>query len=404
MLLDNSLIIAYSTYNYKLRDNFINSLLKLNFNKDNINLFIDNIINKDDEVECNTNIWIKIKIKKLKNLIDILKININNINYKYFISSDCDINFLTDNINEWKNLEYYIDKSNIDIFFMSENNSLDLNGNNVLNTGFFIIKNNENLIDIIIYLNDVLNLMLEYPLNRNISGDKDIINQLKSHVNYGIIPNEYVIWSTNIFDANKSLIHHPVCCSNVNEKINQIKYINDILKKSYKIVIAKYKENIDWINYLDKSNVIVYDKSETPYPNSINIPNIGRDPETFLFYLIENYNNLPDYVFFLQGDPFAHFNDKSINPFNLKFRLYDLLTKQIKFSGLYNEVTYENPNLFNHSMKWKNYFSFLFKNECPNSISFIAGCQYIVSKNNILKRPLTFYKHNKFSSSTRRRK
>ena len=97
MLLDNSLIIAYSTPNYKLRDNFINSLLKINFNKDNINLFIDNVMTKDQDVVSNSNIWIKIKIKKLKNLIDILKNNITNINYKYFISSDCDINFLTDN-------------------------------------------------------------------------------------------------------------------------------------------------------------------------------------------------------------------------------------------------------------------------------------------------------------------
>jgi len=41
------------------------------------------------------------------------------------------------------------------------------------------------------------------------------------------------------------------------------------MNSSYKVVVAKYKENIDWIKHLDKTNVIIYDKSDTPIENSI---------------------------------------------------------------------------------------------------------------------------------------
>ncbi len=80
----------------------------------------------------------------------------------------------------------------------------------------------------------------------------------------------------------------------------------------FDIVIAHYHENIDWINNLNNElirNIFVYSKSL----NDIilnnkkvifsRLPNIGRESHTYLNYCVENYNNLPDFVIFLQGDP-----------------------------------------------------------------------------------------------------
>lgn len=60
-------------------------------------------------------------------------------------------------------------------------------------------------------------------------GDQTIINKLKSKINYGFIPNEYVVWSTKIYNRNKSLFHHAVCAGNVNDKIEQINRIKSEL-------------------------------------------------------------------------------------------------------------------------------------------------------------------------------
>lgn len=89
---------------------------------------------------------------------------------------------------------------------------------------------------------------------------------------------------------------------------------NDSMKID--IVIARYKEDIRWINTIDKQfNIIVYNKG-TPIKTKMNdnvlvrtIPNVGREAETYFRYLYEQYDNLPDATIFLQGHPFSHCDD-----------------------------------------------------------------------------------------------
>jgi hypothetical protein len=56
-------------------------------------------------------------------------------------------------------------------------------------------------------------------------GDQSIINNLKSKINYGFIPNDYVVFGTNIYNRNKSLFHHAIACRDVYDKIIQINKI-----------------------------------------------------------------------------------------------------------------------------------------------------------------------------------
>lgn len=83
------------------------------------------------------------------------------------------------------------------------------------------------------------------------------------------------------------------------------------------IVIARYREDVVWVNTLDKQrfNVIIYNKG-TPIKMRMghnisirNIPNVGREAETYFRYLYEKYDTLPDATIFLQGHPFPHCED-----------------------------------------------------------------------------------------------
>jgi hypothetical protein len=56
-------------------------------------------------------------------------------------------------------------------------------------------------------------------------GDQSIINNLEHKINYGFIPNDYVIFGMTIYNINKSLFHHDVCCRDVDDKILQINNI-----------------------------------------------------------------------------------------------------------------------------------------------------------------------------------
>lgn len=83
---------------------------------------------------------------------------------------------------------------------------------------------------------------------------------------------------------------------------------------SYKIVAARFNENISWLDSVS-DNCIIYNKGNSlNHKNEIFIPNLGRESETYLHYIIDNYHNLPDVIVFTQGKISDHRgkNDVSI--------------------------------------------------------------------------------------------
>ena len=78
------------------------------------------------------------------------------------------------------------------------------------------------------------------------------------------------------------------------------------------IVVARFNENILYLNNF-KNIIIVYNKGENDIPsdfNSIKLPNIGRESHTYLYHIIQNYENLANKTLFIQG----RINDHKILP------------------------------------------------------------------------------------------
>jgi len=223
-MLQDSLIICYSTPNYeKLTTHFLNCLDTIWVNKSNICMKRDippqEIL---DEEGFQTNLWYYCLKTKLKHLIDSLILNKNK--YNYYISSDCDVQFLHHNMDKWHTLEKYIKKHNKDIYFMREGTSEDVNG------GFYIIRN-ENLDLNIKLLIEVYEEMLITPHSKMPLGEQTIINKkIRGLERIGKIPIDYVIWGLNIYNTNMAIIHHAVCTKGITEKMAQMKKVNDYLE------------------------------------------------------------------------------------------------------------------------------------------------------------------------------
>ncbi len=71
------------------------------------------------------------------------------------------------------------------------------------------------------------------------------------------------------------------------------------------IIISRYNENLNWLDNYKDLNLIIYNKGlnnvKNKFNNLIEIPNVGRESHTWLFHIIQNYNNLTDVNIFLQG-------------------------------------------------------------------------------------------------------
>jgi hypothetical protein len=159
-----------------------------------------------------------------------------------------------------------------------------------------------------------------------------------------------------------------------------------------KIIIARYREEIDWIKYPDS---IIYNKGPpltTTHP-VIELPNIGREGHTYLTHIINNYDRLDDYTIFLQGNPFEH--NRTLGP-----RIEALFQRirsgeSLKYENLTDWFLDSNISGCPHHKNlpliecYEKIFGVALKEK---AFKFGAGAQFLVSRETIRRRSVDFYK------------
>lgn len=156
--------------------------------------------------------------------------------------------------------------------------------------------------------------------------------------------------------------------------------------KSMTIVVARYREDVSWLNHLKvlnpAINVFVINKHphNDPFSN-ITLDNVGRESHSYLWYIINHYVCLDDFTCFVQGSPFFHCPNaiEIINNFDASEEFYP-------FGTIFHTVKDACPH---HSDLVVSDFDDLIKS--PTEWSFNGGAQFIVSKERILKRSKEFY-------------
>lgn len=144
------------------------------------------------------------------------------------------------------------------------------------------------------------------------------------------------------------------------------------------VVICHYNRSLDWVSSLRYPYVIYNKNPKNNDKFEYNLPNVGFDTIVYLKHIIDNYNNLSDYICFSQDYPFDHcpsFIDK-VNNFDFQSEFYPLGCTYIR-DGRELELTIDYAT----------------KNEIfyNQPIKFISSAQCIVSKNLILKNDLEYY-------------
>lgn len=147
---------------------------------------------------------------------------------------------------------------------------------------------------------------------------------------------------------------------------------------SVEFVIAKYNEDISWIDSIDKQKykVTIYDKS-----NNGNLPNVGREAHSYLHHITTNYDNLADVTVFLQANPFDH----------VSVSRHDLMSYINTYNYSVTEPFFNTRRIHEHTNLCKKTFHYLFGRGYDNDIYFTDGAQWIVKKENITNKPLSFW-------------
>ena len=184
------------------------------------------------------------------------------------------------------------------------------------------------------------------------------------------------------------------------KKINLEFFMNAM---EYAIVVARYNEDIEWVNKDD--NVIIYDKGSSFEILSgiiYRLPNIGKEPHSYLNYIIDNYNNLPDIVVFTQGfiedHNFSGLSDlEYLHKLKKEASLHGYsqnFSKNIHNANNYNFrlPIFKNRNLFPSKYAFGKWFEISLNTKFPTDVYFYPAAIFAVSKSYILSRNINFYK------------
>lgn len=150
------------------------------------------------------------------------------------------------------------------------------------------------------------------------------------------------------------------------------------------LLVSKFQEDVSWLSGV-KIPFLVVDKSSSPISGSINRPNVGREAETLSWFIIENYNNLPDLLIFVQGNPTSdgYFSyEECVEKINTvsSLELKGFLTRRDEVIDIENFWIKKLPLLYKKIFK-----------KYKKRIKFSLGAQFIIPKKNILSKPLSFY-------------
>lgn len=182
------------------------------------------------------------------------------------------------------------------------------------------------------------------------------------------------------------------------------------MNKDIDLVIAHFTESLCWINRLNQNqilNIYLYTKSDIlidpiTFPVSIKqifLSNIGREAHTYLYHIINNYDKLPDYLFFLQGRP--NLNIESINRI-----LCTDKQNQSYYSNNYRSVDewflddknkilkWKNINLLDTKLSFMDWFSKYIDIKIPKlPYKIYFESNFFISKTYILSRPISYYQN-----------
>jgi hypothetical protein len=185
-------------------------------------------------------------------------------------------------------------------------------------------------------------------------------------------------------------------------KIKIPKYIAPKEINTEELVIAMCNEDVNWVyKYIDKYKLItIYNKCgkvvnfNSPNVKVIESPNIGTCDHAYLSYIIDRYDDLPDFIEFTKGwrEPKREYNN--CLPCNENDKLYNELMNFKLYDHKFRNIVNRNKDYVWHKSGYKNMEEWIENNEFINKelykrniCNIIYGGQFGSTKEQIQKTP-----------------
>jgi hypothetical protein len=369
-----------------LRNDLINEIFETlnntneeNTNNNENNLLINQLINENNNEINENNLLINQVINENNPLINQV-INENNPLINQVINENNPLinQVINENHNENNPLinqvinENHNENNPLINQVINENNN-EINENNLIEKKLIYINKNEELNDL---KKEIYNNKLEIDkIKKELDKIKNEIfeNLNKFKKKSYLIMNEKIDFNNDkvdLIEEEKKFDRFEIIKDNFDK--------NNELNNNVEIIIARFNEDLSWLDELpfNQFKYIVYNKGDnqnfckTNVKKIVNLPNVGKCDHTYLYHIINNYNNLSKILVFLPG---------SINMENKKNKAITILNYILnsKYINAYFIGNYHNSlKLYLKDFQLEDWSSSSNLNFYKNSESQLLKCKF----------------------------
>jgi Protein of unknown function (DUF3431) len=174
--------------------------------------------------------------------------------------------------------------------------------------------------------------------------------------------------------------------------------------------ISYFDGDISWVESICGNNYVIYAKGQVPLKSNnqtVIIPNVGYNIYSYLTYIIDHYDSLPERIVFCKNNVFERHVSREVFMSKCSKKIFTPIeepdrwdrinfpTSVISSDGGYLElnnnwyVTGYNRRYFS---SFDVYYKFLFEGaRRPDYLRFAPGANYLVPREHILIRSRNFY-------------
>lgn len=173
------------------------------------------------------------------------------------------------------------------------------------------------------------------------------------------------------------------------------------------LVVARHTEDLAWLRRVPREFIVsIYNKGPD-VPDTIPLPNTGREAQTYLHHLAERHDTLADITIFVQGHPFDHAPDlhktlRALADGSIlipDFHWLGFLADTDDSRGLRLFVPW-SKNLDRAELPLDEFHQQIFGTPGPDTYRFFVGAQFIVTRDTARRRDRTFYERARHLAST----
>ena len=164
----------------------------------------------------------------------------------------------------------------------------------------------------------------------------------------------------------------------------EIHYRESFDSNDYFIICSKYNKSTDFLDEIPIKSVVLQ--------KNVDVPNIANEATTYLYYIIHNYDNLPNNMIFIHDENESWHHEGKITE-----KIYEWIEEYEENGKTYYEVNNRPQIVKNfvnktHEKFWNDIFQPYFGDydKCKK-VDGKCCAQFIVSKQNVRKNPKELY-------------